>query len=96
MNRKLVEREPHFSVMPSLLISLFSLDSEHIRTTKASLSEHHHRAVSGSPRAPEAFSQMFPRNHMLTSCSWFSNILHQKPIGRKHLMRDRRYRINLC
>ena len=92
---KLVKMEPHFSVMPSLLISLFLLDFENIRTTKVLLSEHHHQAVSGSPKAPQAFIQMFPGNHMLTSCSWFSNILHQKPIGRKHLMRDRRYKINL-
>ena len=93
---KLVKMEPHFPVMPLLLISLSWLDLELIRTTKVLLSEEHYQAISESPKSPQTFTHLFPGDHMLTSCSWFSNILHQKPIGRKHLMRDRRHRINHC
>lgn len=93
---KLVKMEPHFPVMPLLLISLFWLDLELIRTTKVLVSEEHHQAISESPKSPQTFTHLLPRDHMLTSCSWFSNILHQKPIGRKHLTRDRRHRINHC
>ena len=42
------------------------------------------------PKSHQTFTHLFPGDHTLTSCSWFSNILQQKPIGRKHLIRGRR------
>lgn len=86
---KLVKMEPRFPVMPLLLISFSWLDFELIRTTKALLSEEHSPAISEPPTCPQTLTHLFPRNYVLTSCSWFSNILHQKPIGRKHLAKGR-------
>lgn len=76
--------------MAFLQISTSCLHFELIRTPKVLLSFEYHGAMIGVfPQMQSNLTQLFPGDHMLTSSSWFSNILHPKPIGRKHLMGER-------
>lgn len=75
--------------MPLLPISFSRIYYERFRTTKIHTVRRILPAIGIFYQIPSVFYRPVPWSLELTSCSWFSNILHQKPIGGKNLMRDR-------
>lgn len=83
---KLVKTKAHFSACTLVLTSFTWLYSEFIKNTKGiTRGKHTANALHLCPlprKGPPTLTHLEPT---LTSSSWFSNILHQKPIGREHL-----------
>lgn len=86
----LVKTEAHFPAMQLLLTYFSWLYFEFIRITRVYYGRtplsHDLCLYPSVPKLPSNF-YLPGLETTLTSCSWFSNILHQTPIGRKHLMR---------
>lgn len=85
-----IKMEPHFPVMSLLPISCSWLYFELIRTDNYYCQKNTTKQrFASSPKTPQTYTHLLSGDHTLTSCSWFSNILHQNPTGRKHLIRDK-------